>query len=47
MTEENHGFDFETALRAIQEGKPLIGKEGILTPSLKIYLVPVVKSFQA
>lgn len=35
MTEENHGFDFETALRSIQEGKPLLGKEGILTPLIK------------
>ena len=35
MTEEENGFDFETALKAIKEGKPLLGKEGILTPLIK------------
>ena len=35
MTEEEKRFDFETALKAIKEGKPLLGKEGILTPLIK------------
>src|SRR5512141_2145134 len=35
MTEEDNGFDFKTALKAIKEGKPLLGKEGILTPLIK------------
>ena len=35
MTQENNGFDFSAALKAIQEGKPLLGKEGILTPLIK------------
>ena len=35
MTQENHSFDFSAALKAIQEGKPLLGKEGILTPLIK------------
>jgi len=35
MTQENHNFDFTAALKAIQEGKPLLGKEGILTPLIK------------
>jgi len=35
MTQENHNFDFSAALKAIQEGKPLLGKEGILTPLIK------------
>jgi putative transposase len=35
MTQENHNFDFSAALIAIQEGKPLLGKEGILTPLIK------------
>jgi len=35
MTQENHNFDFPAALKAIQEGKPLLGKEGILTPLIK------------
>ena len=35
MTQENHDFDFSAALKAIQEGKPLLGKEGILTPLIK------------
>ena len=32
MTQKDNDFDFQTALKAIQEGKLLLGKEGILTP---------------
>ena len=32
MIQENHNFDFSAALKAIQEGKPPLGKEGILSP---------------
>lgn len=35
MTQEDNGFDFSTALKAIQAGKPLLGREGILTPLIK------------
>ena len=35
MNEENSDFDFQKALKAIQAGKPLLGKEGILTPLIK------------
>ena len=35
MIEEEQGFDFESALKAIKCGKPLLGKEGILTPLIK------------
>lgn len=35
MTEEDNGFDFKTALEAIKAGKPLLGKEAILTPLIK------------
>ena len=35
MNEENNDFDFQKALKAIQAGKPLLGKEGILTPLIK------------
>jgi putative transposase len=35
MSEEENNFDFQTALKAIQEGQPLLGKEGILTPLIK------------
>ncbi len=28
-------FDFPKALKAIQRGEPLLGKEGILTPLIK------------
>ena len=35
MTQENNDFDFARALKAIQEGKPLLGKEGILSPLIK------------
>ncbi len=29
-------FDFEEALKALQSGKPLSGKDGILTPLVKL-----------
>ena len=35
MTEREKDFDFEKALKDIQNGKPLMGKEGILTPLIK------------
>jgi len=35
MNKENREFDFQAALKAIQTGKPLLGKEGILTPLIK------------
>jgi len=35
MNKENNDFDFQKALKSIQEGKPLLGKEGILTPLIK------------
>jgi putative transposase len=35
MSKENNEFDFQGALKAIQAGKPLLGKEGILTPLIK------------
>jgi putative transposase len=35
MNEENSNFDFQKALKDIQAGKPLLGKEGILTPLIK------------
>lgn len=35
MNKENKEFDFQKALKAIQDGKPLMGKEGILTPLIK------------
>lgn len=35
MIQEDHDFNFQKALKAIQEGKPLLGKEGILTPLIK------------
>ncbi len=35
MNQQDHEFDFSTALKAIQEGKPLLGREGILTPLIK------------
>jgi len=35
MTKKDNEFDFQVALKAIQEGKPLLGKEGILTPLIK------------
>jgi transposase-like protein len=35
MNQAEKDFDFNTALKAIQEGKPLLGKEGILSPLIK------------
>ena len=35
MSKEDNEFDFQEALKAIQSGKPLLGKEGILTPLIK------------
>ncbi len=35
MNEEENNFDFQAALKAIQEGQPLLGKEGILTSLIK------------
>ena len=35
MTKEDVAFDFQEALKAIQSGKPLMGKDGILTPLIK------------
>lgn len=35
MTEETKEFDFDSALKALQEGKPLHGQDGILTPLIK------------
>jgi putative transposase len=35
MNKENSDFDFQKALKAIQAGQPLMGKEGILTPLIK------------
>ncbi len=31
----SNSFDFETALKALQSGKPLNGKDGVLTPLIK------------
>lgn len=35
MNKEDADFDFQEALKAIQEGKPLLGQGGILTPLIK------------
>ena len=35
MTEENTDFDFQKALKGIQEGKPFTGKDGVLTSLIK------------
>ena len=35
MTKDNNEFDFQKALKAIQSGKPLTGKDGVLTPLIK------------
>ncbi len=35
MNKENDEFDFQKALKAFQEGQPLTGKEGVLTPLIK------------
>ena len=31
MTDNNTEFDFQKALKGIQEGKPFTGKDGVLT----------------
>ena len=33
--DNNRKFDFDQALKAIQKGRPLLGKQGILTPLIK------------
>jgi putative transposase len=35
MIKDDSEFDFQKALKAIQSGKPLTGKEGVLTPLIK------------
>ena len=35
MPKDNEDFDFKKALKAIQSGKPLTGKDGVLTPLIK------------
>ena len=35
MTEDNPEFDFQKALKGIQEGKPFTGKDGVLTSLIK------------
>lgn len=35
MTQDNSEFDFNQALKDLQSGKPLSGKDGILTPLIK------------
>ncbi len=35
MTENSIEFDFDKALKGIQEGKPFTGKDGVLTPLIK------------
>jgi len=35
MKKEDSNFDFQKALKAIQSGQPLMGKEGVLTPLIK------------
>jgi len=35
MKKEDHDFNFRKALKAIQFGQPLMGKEGVLTPLIK------------
>lgn len=35
MKKEEKGFDFQEALKSLQEGQSLLGKEGILTPLIK------------
>lgn len=35
MKEKESGFDFESALKEIQSGKALLGKEGVLSPLIK------------
>jgi len=35
MKKDDSDFDFQKALKAIQSGQPLMGKEGVLTPLIK------------
>lgn len=35
MTDDNTEFDFQKALKGIQEGKPFTGKNGVLTCLIK------------
>src|SRR5210317_1022803 len=35
MAKDDSEFDFQKALKAIQGGKPLTGKDGVLTPLIK------------
>jgi putative transposase len=35
MNKDNNEFDFQKALKAIQDGQPLTGKQGVLTPLVK------------
>ncbi len=35
MPKDSEDFDFQKALKAIQSGKPLTGKDGVLTPLIK------------
>ena len=35
MPKDDADFDFQKALKAIQTGEPLTGKEGMLTPLIK------------
>ena len=35
MARDDSKFDFQKALKAIQSGKPLTGKDGVLTPLIK------------
>ena len=35
MTDDNTEFDFQKALKGIQEGRPFTGKDGVLTSLIK------------
>lgn len=35
MAKDDNEFDFQKALKAVQSGKPLTGKDGVLTPLIK------------
>ena len=35
MNDDNTTFDFQKALKGIQEGKPFTGKDGVLTSLIK------------
>ena len=37
MPQDNNEFDFKKTLKAIQEGKPLMGKEGVHPINQKSY----------